>query len=440
MSEVLIVGAGIGGLSAAIALGTSGEVKHRVSVVEKSSVLSDVGAGIQLGPNSTTILIRWGLGQELSECAFEPEKLQVMSALSGVELGSMNLGSSFRKKYGAPYFTLHRADLHKMLYSRVLKQGSAVIELNKELNHFKQIQQGVEVEFVSGSKNHQTVFTNEQNRKSFDVLIGADGVWSRVRSILNDMSTKNLAYSESKQDLFKPAEFCGDLAYRSLVSQKTLPKKLRFNSVRVWLGPKMHLVQYPIRGGEWLNSVLFIDTRKLKNNSQYLCYSQPNSNLLSWDIKLDQTQLGLFFQETINQCCPEIMDTISALGQWQAWPIMAKAPLRSELQMVAGRVALLGDAAHPMLPYLAQGAGMSIEDADSLGRQFSSLSEQDSRTILSAYAQLRWRRNAWVQQRALLNQKVFHAEGLLAVARNSSLRLFGDKLLSMPWLYGHKNM
>jgi salicylate hydroxylase len=119
---------------------------------------------------------------------------------------------------------------------------------------------------------------------------------------------------------------------------------------------------------------------------------------------------------------------------------MAKAPLRSELQMVAGRVALLGDAAHPMLPYLAQGAGMSIEDADSLGRQFSSLSEQDSRTILSAYAQLRWRRNAWVQQRALLNQKVFHAEGLLAVARNSSLRLFGDKLLSMPWLYGHKNM
>jgi len=431
MSEVLIVGAGIGGLSAAIALGALSGAKHRVSVVEKSSVLSDVGAGIQLGPNATHLLIRWGMGQDLVDCSFEPEKLQVLSALSGAELASTDLGSSFRQKYGAPYLTLHRADLHRMLYSRVLKEGFAQVETGQELRHFVQTQQGVEVEFAEDAK------------MLFDVLVGADGVWSRVRSILNDThleDTRLTTQLKSAQNLFQPASFSGDLAYRSLVLQKTLPKKLRVDSVRVWLGPNMHLVQYPVRGGEWLNSVLFIDSKKLQNNPQNSHHLEPTSNLLSWDIQLNQAQLGLFFMESINQCCAEVKDSLGALGQWRAWPIMAKAPLSSERQMAVGRVALLGDAAHPMLPYLAQGAGMSIEDANMLGIQFSlNPSQVDKKLILSAYSKLRWRRNAIVQKRALLNQKIFHAKGVLAVARDSSLRIFGPQLLNMPWLYEQKD-
>jgi salicylate hydroxylase len=438
MSEILIAGAGIGGLCAAIALGgRSSNRNHSITIAEKSSKISEVGAGIQLGPNATRILIRWGLEAELKELAYEPDQLHVKSALSGVELASMRLGANFKEQYGAPYLTLHRADLHSLLYSHVIKHEIAEITLGHELEYFEETKEGVNVNFCENSEPTQKLSNGQNKQIGYDALIGADGVWSRVRYILNHALTKTAPIQKASPQLLANVEFSGDLAYRSLISQKSLPSQLRLDSVRVWLGPHMHLVQYPVRGGEWLNSVLFVDSRKIQNHSHY---SLSKSNLLSWDVPLDQNQLRFFFQDILQKCCSELRDSILALGSWRAWPIMTSEPLVTHLQMAQGSVALLGDAAHPMLPYLAQGAGMAIEDANALGIQYKINPNLGANINLNQYSKSRWQRNAMVQKRALLNQKVFHADRALAVARNISLKLLGEKLLKMPWLYGHIKM
>jgi len=438
MSEILIAGAGIGGLSAAIALGgRASNRNHRITIAEKSSKISEVGAGIQLGPNATQILIRWGLQAELNELAYEPNQLHVKSALSGVELASMRLGVKFREQYGAPYLTLHRADLHSLLYAHVIKNEIAEIALGHELEYFEETKEGVNVNFCDNSEATQKISIDQNRQISYDALIGADGVWSRVRHLLNEALTKTAPIQKSSSKLTTNVEFSGDLAYRSLISQKSLPSPLRLDSVRVWLGPHMHLVQYPVKGGEWLNSVLFVDSRKIQNHGHY---HLSKSNLLNWDVPLDQNQLRLFFQDILQKCCSELRDSILALGSWRAWPIMKSEPLITHLQMAQGSVALLGDAAHPMLPYLAQGAGMAIEDANALGIQYQMNPNLGANINLSNYSKSRWQRNAMVQKRALLNQKVFHADRALAVARNTSLKLLGEKLLNMPWLYGYIQM
>ena len=386
--KVAIAGGGIGGLAAALAAARTG---CAVKVFEKAAALSEVGAGIQLGPNVTRILQSWGLGDALRAVACTPERLQVRSAESGKVLGEFRLGDAIAERYGAPYLTLHRADLHAVLLSAA-KQTQIELQLDHAVQKFQQMPQSV---FVQTSDVMHEV----------DALIGADGLWSNTRQqLLND----------------GPPNRYGHLAYRALIRQTDLPEKLRSQNVTAWLGTKMHAVQYPVRGGEWLNVVAFL-------------HGKVPDDFQNWDHSANAADLT----RQLANCSPQLQGTLQAASDWRLWVMHDRAPLQGTHQMAQGHVALLGDAAHPMRPYLAQGAGMAIEDAAELGLALNGTAPQTVPEALQRYAANRWQRNARVQARALRNGQIFHATGPVRWGRDAAMKLLGEKLLNMSWLYGH---
>ena len=398
----------------------------------------EVGAGVQLGPNVTSILRSWGVDKTLEHLAFEPHDLQVYEARSAELLATLSLGKSFHTRYGAPYLTLHRADLHSALHACAVQGGYAQINLNSKLldlqndpnNKYVSLKVSKNVSPVSPQTTHAPPNPDTQSfvELNYKAVIGADGVWSRVR---------DMVYGSTF-----PVNFSGDLAYRSLVLQKMLPQHLRMQGIRVWLGPGMHLVQYPVKGGEWLNSVLILSSQdRLSTQASGI---GDTRHALDWTINMSADERASNIHSIFSQSCSKIQDTLRAIDAWSVWPLMRAEPLSSAAQMTKDRVALLGDAAHPMLPYLAQGAGMAIEDAFVLGQEFaraagpSSSTDLDVQAIFVRYAQRRWARNASVQRRALTNAKIFHANQLRAWTRDRALKILGSKLLDMPWLYGYK--
>ena len=385
--KIAIAGGGIGGLAAALALARSGK---QVELFEKATVFTEIGAGIQLGPNVTRIFQAWGLLDALRNLATEPDRLQVRSALTGGVLSELRLGNAMAARYGAPYLTLHRADLHALLLQAV-QQTNAVLRLDRAVQSFKQAAQAVSVQTSDAVQD-------------FDMLIGADGLWSNIRQqLLNDGLPNRY----------------GHLAYRTLIKQTDLPERLRSQNVTAWLGPKMHAVQYPVRGGEWLNVVVFV-------------HGNAPDDFQNWDHNANTADLML----QLSGCCPALQDTIQAAPDWRLWVMHDRPPMKGAHQHAQGRVALLGDAAHPMRPYLAQGAGMAIEDAAELGRVLGGASSQIAPAALQQYAAARWQRNARVQARALRNGQIFHATGPMRWGRDAAMKLNGEKLLDMPWLYG----
>jgi salicylate hydroxylase len=238
-----------------------------------------------------------------------------------------------------------------------------------------------------------------------DALLAADGVWSALRALVADDG---------------PPQPSGHLAYRGLVRQQDLPAPLRSEEVTVWLAPRMHLVTYPVRGGEFLNAVCVVQG------------TQPGDPR-DWDHAASQAQL----EAALGPVCGAVRERIASLPSWRLWVLHARLPVSSADQMAKGRIALAGDAAHPMRPYLAQGAGMAIEDARELQRvlRVADGHVMDVPTALRRYALNRWGRVAKVQERSERNGTVFHATGPLRVARNAALRTVGAKLLDQPWLY-----
>jgi salicylate hydroxylase len=234
-------------------------------------------------------------------------------------------------------------------------------------------------------------------------LIGADGVWSAVRQqLLGDA----------------PARFTGHLAYRALVAQADLPAHLRSDQVTVWMGPRLHVVHYPVRSGQWLNLVAIVHGVKPEQADD-------------WD-QAGHTQM---LMQAMGEVGKDLHERLASVPAWRQWALHDREPLSASRQMAQGRVALLGDAAHPMRPYLAQGAGMAIEDAQVLGQCLSAGSVPVIQQ-LQAYAEQRWARNAQVQARAIRNGVIFHAAGPVAWGRNLSMRLMGERLMDVPWLYG----
>ena len=393
MLQAVVAGGGIGGLAGALSLSRAG---WDVRVLERAAAFSEVGAGIQLGPNVVRVLQSWGLGDALKAVAAFPDQLVVRSAATGHSLATMRLGQTIAQRYGAPYATVHRADLHAILLEAVQSTG-AHLHLDRPIDSFSQNAQAVTID-AAGCAGIEA-----------DALIGADGVRSVVRAqLLGD----------------GPAQFTGHVAYRALVRQSDLPQPLRTQSVTAWLGRRMHVVQYPVRSGEWLNLVALVEG------------PLPEGADL-WDHAA--TAAGL--QDALRGNCAELRELMRAPPGWRLWPLNGREPMQGPVEHAVGRVALLGDAAHPMLPYLAQGAGMAIEDAEELGRvlaQANGPAKQaiDVPTLLQRFALNRWQRNARVQARARRNGVVFHAEGPLRWARDSALRVLGEKLLDMPWLYG----
>jgi salicylate hydroxylase len=300
------------------------------------------------------------------------------------------LGERAKALYGAPYATIHRADLQGLL-QRAAQSAGVDLRL------------GQTVQAWQGSEAALQVNTVEGQSFQASALIGADGVWSAVRQqLLGDA----------------PARFTGHLAYRALVAQADLPMHLRSDQVTVWMGPRLHVVHYPVRSGQWLNLVAIVHGAKPEQSQD-------------WD-QAGHTQALMQAMGAVGR---DLQERLASVPAWRQWALHDREPVSGASQMTQGRVALLGDAAHPMRPYLAQGAGMAIEDAETLAKCLSvgnaTVPEQ-----LQAYAEQRWGRNARVQARAIRNGRIFHATGPVAWGRNLSMRLMGERVMDVPWLYG----
>lgn len=393
--QVLIAGGGIGGMAAALGAARAG---WDVRLYERAAAFTEVGAGVQLGPNVVRCLQNWGLQQSLQAVAAFPAQLHVRSALSGQTLASLRLGAEMVQRYGAAYATIHRADLHHLLWQAV--QPCAEVQLN----------QGITIDHYAESDGVVLIRTTDGKEIEGDALIGADGVWGRIRTqLLGD----------------GPPRSTGHLAYRALARQASLPKRLRTQEVTAWLGPRLHVVQYPVRRGDWQNLVVIV-------------HGPAPEDMAHWDHAANAADLAHALTGTCS-ALQDIVRAVPASGQgWRLWPLSDRPPLRHASQMAQGLVALLGDAAHPMRPYLAQGAGMAIEDATQLQNALS-MHDLEVPLRLRRYALNRWQRNARVQARSQRNGNIFHATGPMRWGRDLSLRLLGERILDVPWLYrGHQ--
>jgi salicylate hydroxylase len=387
--ELLVAGGGIGGLAAAIAARRAG---WEGRLLEQAPAFSEAGAGIQLGPNATRILREWGLlGGELHRQAFAPQRLRVRDAVDGSELAQLPL-AGMEQRYGAPYLTLHRQDLHAALLEAARGLGVRV-HAPRKLQSLTE--QGAVVHAVAAGGPDVEA----------EAVVIADGLWSEVRALV------------APDGAPRPT---GHLAYRGLVRQADLPPPLRSREVTVWLAPRMHLVTYPVRGGDVLNTVCLVE-------------GAISGDPRGWDHLAVRSGL----QAALGPVCVGVQEHLAAVPEWRLWALHDRAPIRSADALARGRIALLGDAAHPMLPYLAQGAAMALEDARELQRVLATADDRvvDVATAFRRYALNRWERVARVQARSRRNARIFHADGPLRLSRNVALRALGARLLDQPWLY-----
>jgi salicylate hydroxylase len=294
--------------------------------------------------------------------------------------------------------------LQQLLLDAVRRQTGAELRLDDAPSGFVQTTQRVTAQLGVG------------RTAEGDVLLGADGLWSVVRQgLLHD----------------GPPRVTGHLAYRALVRQASLPAHLRSQHITVWLGPDLHVVQYPVRNGEWLNVVGIVQARPNASNKT-IQGAEGDAARDPGDWNQDTTAAHLL--AALADTCAPLRDLVNAMDGWRRWVLCDRARLSGADRMAGGRVALLGDAAHPMLPYLAQGAGMAIEDAAELGRVLADTAS-DVTGALRVYAERRWQRNARVQARSLRNGRIFHAQGAVRWGRDLALGLLGERLLDLPWLY-----
>ena len=385
--KIVIVGGGIGGLSTALACGYR---DLPVQLIERNKVFSEVGAGIQISPNIVRLLEGWGLKEGLDALACFPSQLEIRSALNADLLGRLPLGERAVKRYGARYATIARSDLHGLLLKAVNAQGST------------QLIVGNAVEFVSQDASAVTVTTADGQNRRANVLIGADGLWSQVRDFVR---------------LDAQPQFSGYVAYRAMVVQADLPETLRSQVITAWLGPDFHAVQYPVHHGELLNVVIIVKAK-------------APAELDQWNQTAEVQEL----QAHLSNAAAPLQELVSAISKWNLWPLCGLPKVRSAQELAFGRIALLGDAAHPMLPFLAQGAGMAIEDAFAMADVLQQSSHDDA-DALERFARRRWKRNARVQAGAVRNGEIFHATGLKRWGRDTAMKLFGARMIDVPWLY-----
>ena len=387
--DVLIAGGGMGGLATGLACMRAG---WQARLYEQTAAFREVGAGVQLGANATRILIGWGLERELLAVAARPKLLRVRNADDGRETGRLVLGAQFAQRYGAPYVTVHRADLQSVLRAGAERAG-AQVRLASRVTAVLPGTQAVRVR--AGAAEDEG-----------DVLVGADGLWSEVRSQVCGEG---------------PPRSSGHLAYRTVAVQRDLPAPLRSQDVTLWLGPRMHVVTYPVGSGDLLNVVAIVE-------------GTVSGPAQEWDQAGAVSEL----MAVMGPMCQPLQDLVRAMPQWRLWALQDRPPMRGPDEMASGRIALVGDAAHPMRPYLAQGAGMAIEDAAELARALAGATQRgaDVPGALRGYAQRRWERCARVQGRAERNGRIFHATGLMRWGRDLAIRVMGERLLDQPWLYG----
>ena len=401
--HIIVAGAGIGGLSAALALVRAGQ---RVTVLERSTQFAPVGAGIQLGPNAMKVLAQWDLQDAVLDKACLPEAIAVHSATTGRSITRMLLGQAAQQRYGQAYACVHRADLHSVLLAAVLGEKNIDVHCAAVVQHVDQLHAAgvqVHVGHAGDTVNTHGVLSSTVQA---DALIAADGLWSTVRQqVFADGAPRPT----------------GHAAYRMLMPMQSVPSAWTAAQVGVWWGSKVHVVHYPVRSGDYLNLVVLSE--------------QPAAQATaSWAQPAEHAQVLDSMGSIGSVCAPlrELLACVPASGvQWQSWHLYDRPPAAT---WAKGRVALLGDAAHPMLPYLAQGAAMAIEDAAVLAQQVALHS--DWRSALQRYEQLRRPRCERVVATARRNGQIFHLGQPWATARDAVLRLKGTEVVGLPWLYG----
>jgi salicylate hydroxylase len=386
---VIVAGAGIGGLTSALALARNG---FRVTVLEQAERLEETGAGIQLSPNATRILIGLGLGEQLLPSVVTPQGLRVRNGKSGRELLHMPLGETATARYGAPYWSIHRSDLQAALAAAVSGNLNINLKLGRRMEDF-----AVHGGSVSVQARQQTGVWHEQG----DALIAADGLWSAARS--------HIGFDDAPR-------FVKRVAWRALIPADQAAIEFREPLIHLWLGPDAHVVHYPVKAGALINIVVIID---------------DSWNAPGWSAPANRDDL--LARLPPERWSPQLLELLNAPATWLRWALFARRPLRRWSQ---GPVALIGDAAHPMLPYLAQGAAMAIEDA-AISAQSLAQMPDDAEAALKSYCAVRRARANKVQQLAARNGQRYHFGGLNGAVRDAAMRLMGGTRLlrHYDWIY-----
>jgi salicylate hydroxylase len=367
--HVVLAGAGIGGLTAALSLPKS----VRVTLLEQAPALQEAGAGIQLSPNATRVLAGLGLGRRLASAAFEPEATEVRDAASGRLLLRQPLGATARERWGAPYLHIHRADLQGLLLEAVSGMKARELRLGAQAASAHNTAGGAVVEMADGGSLEA------------DAVIGCDGLRSAVRASLWGAGRPR---------------FTGQIAWRGVVEASRLPPGLIPPIAGVWTGPGRHFVHYYVRGGELVNFVGVVE--------------RPGRGEESWTATGYPAELAYDFAGWPDP----VQAILSAVETVWRWPLYDRPPLA---RWSKGRISLLGDAAHPMLPFLAQGAAMAIEDAAALGGAFPR--SPTAEVALRAYESERRARTARVQAASRRNAFIFHLPAPLGRAAFGAARL-----------------
>ena len=389
--RAIIAGAGIGGLAAALALSQAG---FRVAIYEKAARLEEFGAGLQLTPNATRVLSRLGVLERVLRFASSPHALVVLRGSDDTELMRMPLDEAERR-WGAAYLVIHRADLQRALVEAVDSERGVELTLGAAVVDFADEGRRLSVGLISGLA---------KGRDDADLLIGADGLRSQIRDQLGFGGRDRV-------------QFNGRVAYRAIVNaDDTDPQRLE-STIVLRLGSEAHLVQYPLRRGSIANLVATVRS------------ASPTSDPSHQDDAAVRSGLEHAFRDWSRQA----RSLAKAPIQWRAWPIYSRPPISS---FSLGRVALVGDAAHPMVPFLAQGAAQAIEDAGALARIFAQA--HDIPAAVSIYSRERVARASRVQREALRLGRIYHLGGPLAFARDLTMRALGPRGLieRYDWLYG----
>jgi 3-hydroxybenzoate 6-monooxygenase len=385
---IVVAGGGLGGLGAALGLAKKGK---NVIVLEQAPALGEIGAGIQLGPNAFHSFDYLGVGKGAREQAVYVEKLRFMDAMTAEEVAHVPLDENFRERFGNPYAVVHRADLHKELVKACEDHDLIDLRVNSAVTGYDQDDSSITVTLKSGDS-----VTGE-------LLVGADGLHSAVRAKLVGDG---------------PPRSSGHSTYRSVIPVDQFPEEIRWNAATLWMGPKCHLVHYPLSGWKVFNIVITKD-------------NDATDVVAGKSLTKDEVRANF---DHIHEMPQQLIE----IGlDWKVWVLCDRAPTED---WIDGRAVLLGDAAHPTLQYYAQGACMALEDAVCLSEILGNHPDNLD-AALTRYRDTRLVRTARIQIGSRqLGDNWFHVDGVHRMLRNEIMGKMSaeDYYNQLGWLYGHK--
>jgi salicylate hydroxylase len=381
---VLIIGGGIGGLAAALALARKG---IRIELLEQAEQIGEIGAGIQLAANAFAAMDALGVGEAARGRAVFTDYLSLRDAIDTHEIARVDVGTPYRERFGNPYAVIHRADIHLSILEAVQDHPLISFRTATRVEKLEQDARGVTVIDQRGERHHA------------DAVVGCDGVKSAIREAL----------------IGDAPRVTGHVVYRAVVEVDNMPKDLQVNAPVVWAGPNCHLVHYPLRGGQQYNLVVTFHSREQE----------------TWGVREGSKEEVLSYFDGIHALPHQMLDRPTS---WKRWATADREPVE---RWSFGRATILGDAAHPMTQYVAQGACQALEDAVTLGAAVEAAGN-DFEAAFKLYEQARIPRTARVLYAARDMGRVYHAKGVDRMARNTlwTGRTQAQYYDALQWLHG----